>query len=349
MHSILSTFMRMKGLSLLWCASAPAHAVSAPLVLLVAAVTACSAALSTNSYCDDFKKFLESPPIIEHIVVRQKMPSGSASPLVINNAFARSKNWKLFEGRWQPGGVFYREVASLDALTNCATEQVLVAAYGPHHWLSDGQPWLDSWTDSPAAVDRTNTVTTTSVLRLQGFWEALNLGIQHLPPGSIHWSGTNFSVRSPVFKGLEVFEIEGNLLISNGVPAVMTVLYRWNGREASWINYYSYDRPLTLPFLPSRVKQYWVGHGGIELGEYEILQVKTASRPLSESEFNPERYAEANHWETHVYTNQVIYAVGVIGRAEVFEVPIAGRPYDGSRSRTSEDHSALSLHRWYWL
>jgi hypothetical protein len=265
---------------------------------------------NTNSPFEQFKAFLESPPIIEHIVVRQKVPSASGGSFAVNDGFAQSRNFRFFEGRWQPGAVFYRDLPSLESLTNCGVGPTLVATYGPHHWLNDSASWIGYWMHFPEAQDRTNDIIVTTQLRLQRLWDALGLGVQHLPPGLIHWTGNHFSAHSPTFKGLETFDITGDLFAApNGLPESMKLQYTWNGRTAIWTNHYIYERQLSLPFLPNRIEQYWTGHGGIELGEYEILEIRTAREPLAEKAFDPTPFIKANRWETRVYTNGLIYSL----------------------------------------
>jgi hypothetical protein len=278
-----------------------------------------SSPVGTNSPFEQFKAFIASPPVIEHLVVRKKLSPAPGMSTGIND-LSRSQRYAYYEARWQPGAVFYRDLPSLDALTNFTVGRNLVANFGADDWLYDSMPWIEHWVDEPQATDRDNDVTVVTRFRLPPLWEVLNLGVQHLEPAKIRWTGNRFAASSPAAPGVEAFDVTGELIAgSNGLPSSMNLIYKWQGHQASWITRYRYERPLELSFLPNRIEQYWTGHGGVELGEYEILDLKVESVPLLAEAFSFQPFRVANHWQVRLFTNKASYEVLPSGELKFLE------------------------------
>jgi hypothetical protein len=272
---------------------------------------------------EQFKRFLENPPPIEHLVVKQTIFPPSLPKGAPKAGSVRSWEARYFEARWQPSvGVFYRDLPSLEALTNYAVGRSLVSCYGPDHWLVDGMNWIEHWTDHPQAPDRDNNITRVTRFRLQVLWETLTLGVQHLEAGKIKWVGNTFTAHTPKAPGLEEFDISGEALAdTNGLPSAMKLTYSWLGRKANWITKYRFEKPLGFGWLPSRIEQYWSGR---LLGEYEILEIRTATEPLPAPIFDPAQFVAAHKWDTRVLTNNAAYVLEPSGNLKFVESLAAG-------------------------
>jgi hypothetical protein len=291
----------------------------------------CAGLLSTSNWCcaaevqeqqpspvEQFKAFIESPPVIKNLVFQQKVPmSGGARPL--DGSFALSTRFDYFQARWQPDALFFRRLGGPQDETNFTAFGQLVALADHVHWLLEGQR-VTTWDDrDPSVKGKTTSIFFTSRFFLQPLEQVMNMGVMHAGIGAIHWQGNSFHLETDL--GTDHFTVNGELVEpASEPPERMYVHYVFQGKTSDYVVRYRYGGTHNIAFVPSVVTSYWISNGKeIELDEWKILSLETEPTPLPIESFDPAHCLEAIPTPLRLYTNGAFYARATDGSLELLE------------------------------
>jgi len=285
-----------------------------------------------------FKQFIASPPPIESVVYRVKLPpvKGSAIPIE-TGGLKSSTNYTHYEGRWQPGAFLFREVPSLSDLENRIVYGQAAINFEKNYCVLDTtfHPTATFWSHNNRELDSQNPVYFISSTLEEQFSVVLNMGINHLRVGTIKWAGDSFHQKSH----LRHIDVQGTLSASpEKFPAELKLVYSdADPPPSSHIVRYSYTTNLGLSYLPNEIRHYFIYKGQeVELGEIQILALKVAPAPMDQKMFDPTPFITANHMEINVYTNEGLFAVNKIGQ-------LTSIPRSGNQNFGAADFGKISV------
>src|SRR5690242_15066456 len=84
-----------------------------------------------------FKRLLESPPVIEHMLFREKLPSAPNQSITLSGGIGASTNYAMYELRSQTNGLLVRRLASRDDLTTSRISGTAFTLWEDRFWFLD--------------------------------------------------------------------------------------------------------------------------------------------------------------------------------------------------------------------
>ena len=64
------------------------------------------------SRVEEFKAFIASPPAIETLIFREKLPPGVTKPRLYDGSFAKSTNFAMFKAAWQTDALLFFQITN---------------------------------------------------------------------------------------------------------------------------------------------------------------------------------------------------------------------------------------------
>ncbi len=275
-----------------------------------------------------FKNFLSSPPIIESLVFRERLPAYTNAPWREDIPFAASQNFRYYEVRYEPGAYHLREISSPDAVLDERTPGLLAACVGDQWWFHYGRGYYSEYIQF--GVGPTNRVAQVAYFNSDVLRRVLTLGLMS-EIGAVEWDGNRFHVSKdgtpPRFLG-----ISGVLTSSPaGLADTLTVTYSTRMGDIDWVIRYAYENPGLPAGLPSVIRCFWIKKDQeTECSEYVISQLKMALAPQTIEAFRPEQLVATNRWAVHFYTNDEVYLIQPGG--ERTRIEYQGRLLDQNKS-----------------
>lgn len=256
-----------------------------------------------------FKRWLESPPAVERLLVRERLPPILNRPVPLDTGIERSTNFTLFELRWQSNAMLVRTLPAARHPTKLPAPEVAFSLW------NDAFTFLEGGTNAfvyhfehdrvrrgvvPPAYDG-------AWFRVSRYGEVLNLGLSHLWPGSVRWEGTRFRALGLADK--KPMDVSGEILRwSNGIPCEMSALYSNDMGIARYRLAYEYAPHATVLF-PARIRLFLSAAGReVEYRCYDILSLSLARGPLTEEHFRAVQLAGPGGVSVRYLTNDSIYA-----------------------------------------
>jgi hypothetical protein len=268
-----------------------------------------------NETVASFKQLLTCPPAIEHMMFRERLPVAPAKPVPLDGGIAGSTNYALFELRYQSNGLYVRQLATTNDMTRGQLSRVNFTLWNDMFcFLDAGQgAFFYRLEHERARRAQVPPAYDAAWFRVTRYAEVLNLGLSHLWPGTVHWTGDAFRAqgiadRKPIF-------VSGRITrLTNDMPCELRVQYSNDVGVAAYRIAYGYARH-EPPHFPSSMTLY-LQHGGkeIEYRAYEILSLTPARAPLAEALFSPERFLRENRLQRRYYTNDSVYLALPSGR-----------------------------------
>ena len=289
--------------------------------ILLAACGACAErkfsdvlSLKDESPLARFKTLLQTPPVIYRLVFAETLPSvpNKAAPLDIG--IAGSTNHVFYELRWQPNGMFFGEMAGLSDLPNRIIGGRGFLLWKDHFYFLGGrQPMLYVLEDAKARGGEYSTVYHATLIQRSRACEPLNLGISHLTPGMIQWESNHFSVLTTADKKPMV--VRGAITgFSNDIPCELSVQYSNNMGTANYRIAYDYEH-YASPYYPCHITAFFRFQGKeVPYRAYTLISVRTAEKPLPESDYDLRSYFPANDQPLLYLTNESVYVKLPSGR-----------------------------------
>jgi hypothetical protein len=159
----------------------------------------------------------------------------------------------------------------------------------------------------------------------------LNLGLSHVWPGSVRWTGDRFVAQGIANK--QPMLLSGLISrFTNNIPCEMTVCYSNTLGIARYRIAYEYHS-LKPPLFPSRISMLLqTGGREIEYRSYEVRSLKRATRPMQEISFSPEAIQHVNDLPVKYLTNGSVFIRLPSGRL----LEAGGVP--AKLSLTAQDH-----------
>ena len=284
--------------------------------LLQFALAAGEPALPDPTPKERFKMLLQSPPAIERLIFREKLPPIPNRPVPLESGITRSTNFATFELRWRTNAMFVRR---LETASDLKTSKIFRVAFS---LLNDDFWFLDAGTNAflyhmehdrvrrglvPPAYDA-------AYYRISRYGEILNLGLSHLWPGTVHWDGDRFHAQGIADKKPMFVSGQISRLNPYGVPTELTVTYSNNMGLAHYRIVYDYER-YRPPFYPSRVSLRWQAPAReIEYRTYDIIEVTASTQPLPDDHFLAAALIRENRMALQYFTNDSVYVQLPSGR-----------------------------------
>ena len=271
-----------------------------------------------------------------------------------DGSLARSTVFQWFQAKWQPDGLFFRQLSTPSDATNFIFAGRLTSAlnhrhsivesipaaevtYNRRHALGDATARLTTWDDTDISTQGKNvSIFFASQFFLEPLRNILNLGIMHVDIAAIHWEGNRFRVDSDVDN--DHFLITGVVAATgNGPPNHLTARYIFKNRTNDYVVRYGYRSSDGPSFLPTTITNFWLSGGEeIEFDEWKILNLEMADAPLASASFDLAPFVKQNQWQDHLYTNGTFYERTDAGLRYL-------EPLTVSRSAS---FSARQLHFW---
>ena len=268
------------------------------------------AAFISSGYADDgsndseqFKAFIQNPPIISELIFRVK--ASSNQPGVDRDGYQR------FFIKWQSNAFLLRQLAPVDLPTSASpliTNQVKYyngGAYEDYHWVV-GLNNFQEWT---GREETNNSVAHVNTMVYSKLCDVLNFGILNVRAGTLRWSNNTFSMPSADAPGVI---ISGALISSNGRPSLLRLKYG----TYDWEVVYTYDKPLSVSYLPSHwdIIPTWQKGRRVISGTYEIVSIELSDHLQDRDQFLPEQIPQLAYNRFHsVFTNGALYNVSSNG------------------------------------
>ncbi|HEV2453584.1 MAG TPA: hypothetical protein VGY98_04950 [Verrucomicrobiae bacterium] len=261
---------------------------------------------------EELKSFISSPPIITKLIYSHYYPGKTKKyPPVFSFV------------EWQPDAFVRIESTNLNDVVRALTDKVrrgeINARYGGVYWLAEpSSRSFFVWDSELNQADSNNLVFSSVSESLGGLSDLINFGIEHAEIGAIRWEGDSFGYTNSA--GGNTWLLSGEMLADNGGRAesldlALTLFQKDYAipRKWRWSIDYSYDKPLSLRYLPSRVTtSLIVGAHKQVLDEFRILEIEATNQAIPESSFHPSVFVPASIYTKFVITNNGVeyYALG---------------------------------------
>lgn len=231
--------------------------------------------IASAASADKFKEFVENPPTIALLVYDQKVVEPGGGGSYFQNLFRWQTNAFLFAHG-------YENLVAINQETDLTRYPDVVAYFGNRFTRRQGEAFSD-WTDTGKPEESRNSVKQGLDVPLN-VWAAkiLNMGTHLVPIGSIRWSADEFTVTNKI-KGTLV---KGRLLRDNQDRARMMTVESYSENNPQelierWTYEYSYERALSLSYLPSQlVASRAKGRFGEVTMIFNIYRIDTSSVTL---------------------------------------------------------------------
>lgn len=262
------------------------------------------------SALDDFKRFMESPPVIEELRYIHFYP-GRTNEYPVTYHFAR----------YQSGAFVYLRALTADEAEGQLPSDLKSTGFIHGHfdqvfWNISG-PWrvLTIWQDIGNLNERTNEVRHACESAEEFLGNLLNMGVQHGHIGIIRWDGDRFSLTNRSH-GVEWY-IDGSVRPDQQGRAAELEVHvgslqlegpeRGRRRTVPWKIRYDYNSILSLPFLPSTITTYAEINGKEQLlDQYRIAGIEVSASALPAQAFSPEPFLNPRTTTRFYLTNNVI-------------------------------------------
>ena len=293
---------------------------------------------------ESFKAFVSSPPVIEELVYRKKLPPDLHRPPPMETGLQGSTNYQFMHARWQTNGLFWRELSELSDLSEYRLQRKLVIRSDRRFWFLDSVQAIVGDLDDPASSNGKGPTSHLNLIldtELRKLGEVLNFGVFHLPPASIRWQGDEFATEAKL--ALTTIQIRGKLARTpDGLPASLGVEYRNDQGIATYSIRYSYTTNVGLPFFPNQWRVLWLRNGReIEMGEVSLLRLGVGEEPLPLASFDASAFIRTNRSVMRYYTNHMLYAANRLG--QLVPLPVGVSPGD------TLNQPSLATHRYFYL
>lgn len=258
---------------------------------------------------DRFKTLFSAPPVVERMIVTERLPKDSIHAVPLETGLADSTNFVTYELRWQSNAMFLRTLARPTDSTNYAMTGQCFTLWDDHFYYLDNPraAVLYVLEEANAAKGIYSGAYQATVIRMGKATQILNLGVNHLKPGGIIWEEDGFSASGMADR--RVIQIQGQITgYTNDIPSEMSVEYFNETGLARYRILYDY-RSYVPPYYPWRIRINLLHKDQeIEYASYSIESVSTAAQRLPKGHFDPAPFIEANRLETHYYTNGNVYS-----------------------------------------
>jgi len=267
------------------------------LYLIPLSISNAAEADSTNSPIFAFKKLLSHPPVVEMMIVeKRENPEQNRSEIVrYDNGFTLiDPKWQIYKIVWQTNGFFLEYIPEEYSKSTVQITNSHGKSKDVHlHWIC-GSHDNEFWYVKP--VNRQISYTTRTRDEIPKTWvsdlvrakeldvlEAIQLGIRGLSPGSVVWSGSQFSGT-----GLSGEKYEGSLA-TDSAQRPLILKYRVNSN--SYSVKYSYDEG-TSPeaVFPSRYeRRLHTGASEVAEAAFVVRKLMLATKAMLASELSPDK------------------------------------------------------------
>ncbi|MCI0540401.1 MAG: hypothetical protein L0Z50_34800 [Verrucomicrobiales bacterium] len=276
---------------------------------LLSLLTCTDGCLRAETPKDRFKALFSAPPIVERMIVTERLPKDPIHAVPLDTGLADSTNSVTYELRWQSNAMFLRTLARPSDSTNYVMGSPCFTLWDDHFYFLDNTKAAVLYVleeENAAQGTYSGAYHATMIRRGKGT-QILNLGVNHLNPGMIKWDGDGFLAtgiadRRPI-------QIQGQITgYTNDIPSEMQVDY-FNetglARYRILYEYHSY-RP---PYYPARIRiNLLYKNREVEYASYAIDSVSIAAKPLPRSHFDPAPFIEANRLQVQYFTNGNVYS-----------------------------------------
>jgi hypothetical protein len=290
---------------------------------------------------DHFKALLSSPPTIERMIFTERLPKDPIHAVPLDTGLADSTNSLTYELRWQTNATFLRTLTHPWGFTNYAMSGQCFTLWNDQFYFLDNPKAAVLYVleEAKAAQGNYTGPYHATMIRKGKATQILNLGINHVKPGTIRWDGDSFAVTGVADK--RPIQIQGQITgYSNGIPSEMQVEYLSESGLARYRLLYDYAT-YAPPFYPSRIRiNFFYKDKEIEYQSYSIESVKVAAKPLPRTHFDPKPFIEANQLQLQYFTNGSVYFALPSGQLiETF----------GNAPKMGLSRTDYKLNRYYYL
>jgi hypothetical protein len=268
-----------------------------------------TAAVGTASAgVDAFKRLLDSPPVIEQLIYREKLPPTASAMIPMDVGVTHSTNYALYELRWQSNAMSVRSLESNVPAGKADAYRATFTVWNDNFWFLDNSTNVFVYHMEHESVRSGHVPPSYDAAwyRISRFSEVMNLGISHIKPGSVRWIGDRFSAQGLADK--QPMSVTGRISrLTNGVPCELDVRY---SNTMAVVDYrLSYEYASSAPSgYPKRVSLV-VKHGSkeTEYRSYELISVKAGNRPMPETHFDPDHLRDNRSIQLRLLTNDSIF------------------------------------------
>lgn len=239
---------------------------------------------SMGQPADQFKKFIEHPPLIADLFFERQYFDGKLTPYP--PSYCRIK--------WQPNATFVAfekgtNVAAMYDATNWTDFFASDASFENIYWHQVDNTYY-AWTNRNLPEERTNSINlSVNLITADTLFAVMNMGLDMMPPGCLHWAGDSFSLTNKAgdrwYRGALSRDEAGRAseitVISSQIGHAPA-----NNDGLTTCDYF-YDAPLALSFLPSRIAVTKVVHGAQTSQTIKIHSLTLGLQPLGMAAFSP--------------------------------------------------------------
>ena len=255
---------------------------------------------------DRFKAFIENPPIIQRLVVEERVVRATAN------------EFPYMLMKWQTNASFYRRFLDSIELTERTNERELAWASGRYEdmwWTVFGPSrQIQLWEDRglPSEHTKTNPVMVAVNSGKYYIGQCMNFGIPELFPGTIRWNGnafseTNTSTGHSVLGQLKTNDF--NEVTGVNLETVLRLGPLGGNRSNRWELKYEYDKTSATPDLPKMVTIAGVSSDGTLkiLNRLKYHELVVGGQLQGKDEFDPKEMAFANSQTFTYVSNRMTY------------------------------------------
>lgn len=261
---------------------------------------------------DYFKRLLSDPPIVLEMIYQDKMPSNVNLPAPFETGLSGSTNQATYRLVWQPNALFFRSILPPGYTNQTYSTRVPPECFArwdnSFYFLDPGQfAFVYQMAPEEAKPGAFPAPYHAALVKQARACEPLNLGINHLAPGSVRWEGDQFSAlgsadQKPMF-------VRGQITgWTNRIPCELQVQYSNDMGVANYRLTYRYE-PYAPPYFPTSITSYFQRAGQeVEYRAYRILSVTVTNRPFTRDLIDPERFIESHGMRLRWMTNGTLYS-----------------------------------------
>jgi hypothetical protein len=266
-----------------------------------------------------FKKTINAPPDIEHIVFKEQMsgrPAMAPSQLASLAAHGIDLNKlsppQFFEGARAGNNFFLSAIVNsndvpkamvpgpvqIDVISRQVTGRAGTNSY------QVGMRELRTTTEGDSET-RYNKPARESQSFYEFFNQIVHMGIGGLKEQTAVWVGNEFAVERDGYS-----PIHGELIISNNLPSVLKISETNAAVPFEIFRYVYPDPPDSLGGFPEKITRFMLVNGEERPAvEYNTLQIQVAKNPLAEDFFAAARFVTTNITFTNSYSKGVSYTM----------------------------------------
>ena len=261
-----------------------------------------------------FKRLLSAPPIVRQMVYLDKVSPLPRSAEPLQAAASDSAGYTRYFLTWQPNAISFHTAPKVSTTDSRTYYDEFFLGWRNEFYFLNGRQFAFRYQHGPGELKPGPFPAAyhAALIKQHAAYEPINLGLNHLMPGSVVWEGENFSAvgsadQKPMF-------IWGRIsVISNHVPTEMQVHYSNDMGIANYRISYQYSE-YQPPYYPSRISTYFQHNRKETECDNRILSVAATNTPLPRAAFEPLSYLTSNHMSLRVLTNNSIYTQLPSGR-----------------------------------